>query len=319
MFGTNLAAKQQSATPPYPTTLGGTTVTINGTAAPLLFVSPGQINFQMPSAIGNSEWFNITSATTVVTTAAGSSTPVTFGLGSLPGLFTADRSGCGQAAALNIRSDGSVSVNTASNSAAPGDYVALYGTGFGFSATQPPDGAAAAGAATLQTMPGLTVDENLTASIAYAGLAPTLAGVDQINFQVPAVTRNGCAVPVLASAGLGGPAVTIAVQGGGGKCTDQPIQSYGQISLNKMTNLGSVGVSTTTLEYFSAIFPSGPLFRPPAADPVVFAPDYATPLNATAARIVESAFPLNIRQCAIPGYSHLSAGAIQIQPPTGAP
>ena len=328
VFGSNLALKQQSATPPYPTalggtslggtSLGGTTVTINGTAAPLLFVSPGQINFQMPSAVANSEWFNVSSATIVVTTAAGSSAPVAFGLASLPGLFTADGSGCGQASALNIRADGSVSVNSAANSAAPGDYVALYGTGFGFSATQPPDGMAATGAATLQTMPGVTVDQTLTASIAYAGLAPTLAGVDQINFQVPAATRNGCAVPVLASEGLGGPAVTIAVESGGGKCTDPAIQSYGQISLNKFTNSGPLGTTTTTTqENFSAMFPSGPQFRPPIPDPVVFAPDYGTPLNATMGRVIESAFPLNIRQCVIPGYSHLSAGAIQIQALSG--
>jgi uncharacterized protein (TIGR03437 family) len=319
VFGHNLVEKQQSSTAPYPNTLGGTTVTINGIAAPLLFVSPGQINFQMPSAVANSEWFNITSATIVVTTAAGSSTPVTFGLGSLPGLFTADGSGCGQAAALNIRPDGSVSVNSASNSAAPGDYVALYGTGFGFSTMQLPDGMASAGAVTLQTMPGISVDQSLSASIGYAGLAPTLAGVDQINFQVPAVTRNGCAAPILASAGLGGPAVTIAVQSGGAKCADPPIQSYGQISFSKTTIFGPAGASISTQEFFAATFPSGPLFRRPEAQPVVFAPDYGTPLNTQTARLIESAFFLNVRQCAIPGYSHLSAGAIQIQPPTGAP
>jgi uncharacterized protein (TIGR03437 family) len=319
VFGSNLASKQESATPPYPAALGGTTVTINGTAAPLLFASPGQINFQMPSALANSEWFNVSSATIVVTTAAGSSAPVEFGLASLPGLFTADGSGCGQAAALNIRADGSVSVNSPTNSATPGDYVALYGTGFGFSATQPPDGTAAAGAAALQTMPGVTVDQNLTASIAYAGLAPTLAGVDQINLQVPAATRNGCAVPVLASAGLGGPAATIAVESSGGKCTDPPIQSYGQILLSKSTNSGPLGTTTISQENLFAMFPSGPLFQPPAAQAVVFAPDYATSLNTIGAKAIEAAFPLNIRQCTIPGYSHLSAGTIQIQPPSGDP
>ena len=71
MFGNNLAATQQSATAPYPTMLGGTTATINGTAAPPLFVSPGQVNFQMPSTVANSQWFNIKSATVVVSTAGG--------------------------------------------------------------------------------------------------------------------------------------------------------------------------------------------------------------------------------------------------------
>jgi uncharacterized protein (TIGR03437 family) len=321
VFGSNLAASIQAGTPPYPTTLGGTTVTINGTAAPLLFVSPGQINFQMPSAIANSEWFNVVSAQIVVTTSAGASAPVTFALGPLPGLFTVNGSGCGQAAALNIRAGGGVSVNSASNSAAPGDSVALYGTGFGFSATQPADGTGSPEAATLMSIPGLLVDGSLTPTIAYAGLAPTLAGVDQINFQVPVVTRNGCAVPVLASDGLGGPAVTIAVESGRGQCSDPPTQSYGSISLNRSTISGPVGASTPPpQDNFSAIFPAGPLFRPPVAQPVVFAPDYGTPLNGPAsARLISSAFPLQILQCSIPGYAHLSAGTIQVQPPSGAP
>jgi hypothetical protein len=93
------------------------------------------------------------------------------------------------------------------------------------------------------------------------------------------------------------------------------------ISLNRNTISGPVGASTQPDEdNFSAIFPSGPLFRPSVAQPVVFAPDFGTPLSGpTSARFVSSAFLLNIRQCAIPGYAHLSAGAIQIQPPNGDP
>ena len=72
IFGTNLAAGQQTATPPYPITLGGTSVTFNGIAAPVVFVSSGQVNVQIPSSVTATASLTNT-ASVVVTTAAGSS------------------------------------------------------------------------------------------------------------------------------------------------------------------------------------------------------------------------------------------------------
>src|SRR5205814_5351732 len=56
LFGVNLALATQSASAlPLPTTLAGTQVLVGGTAAPLFYVSPTQINFQMPTeAVGAS-------------------------------------------------------------------------------------------------------------------------------------------------------------------------------------------------------------------------------------------------------------------------
>ena len=48
LFGSGLAKSLQTASVPYPKTLNGVTVTINGTAAPLYFVSTGQINCIVP-------------------------------------------------------------------------------------------------------------------------------------------------------------------------------------------------------------------------------------------------------------------------------
>ena len=49
IFGTNSVSTEQKARPgALPTTLGGITVTINGTPAPLLYVGPAQINGQVP-------------------------------------------------------------------------------------------------------------------------------------------------------------------------------------------------------------------------------------------------------------------------------
>jgi uncharacterized protein (TIGR03437 family) len=124
------------------------------------------------------------------------SAPLTFLLSSArPGFFTVNGSGCGQAAALNIAPTGAVSINSPSNSAAPGDYIALFGTGFGLATSQPSDGVAPTVAAPLPMKPPLLLDNTLTPTPSYAGLAPSLVGVDQVNFQFP--HRRGTVAPCL--------------------------------------------------------------------------------------------------------------------------
>ena len=52
LFGTNLADTQAwAASVPLPTTLGGAQVLVNGAAAPLIYASPSQINFQVPCEV----------------------------------------------------------------------------------------------------------------------------------------------------------------------------------------------------------------------------------------------------------------------------
>lgn len=212
--------------------------------------------------------------------------------------------------------DGTVGLNSPGSSAAPGDYVSLFGTGFGLAAQQPPDGVAVAGAAPLQLVPRLFIDSNPLTSLSYAGLAPTLAGVDQINFQVPASTRNGCSVPVSALQIFGSPSVTISVQSGRGQCVDPPIQSWGQLSLMKSVSYGP-GNSGSTFESFGASFPAGPAAHPPAPEAIAFAPDYVANVTPSGSFAIFTSVPISFHTCAVPGYSNLSAGAIQIQPQSG--
>src|SRR5207244_631715 len=62
VYGENLAGEIRIATQaPLPLFLGGTSLYLNGMAAPLLFVSPTQINFQIPWELAG-----LTSATIVV-------------------------------------------------------------------------------------------------------------------------------------------------------------------------------------------------------------------------------------------------------------
>ena len=66
IYGTNLAAGTAVWGGDFPTTLGGTSVTINGKPAYLSFVSPGQINLQAPDDTATG------AVSVVVTTSAGS-------------------------------------------------------------------------------------------------------------------------------------------------------------------------------------------------------------------------------------------------------
>jgi len=137
IFGTNLATGIAAASSiPLPLQLGHTSVTVGGIAAPLLYVSPTQINLQMPAE-----------GSIVVSTPAGTSspfdpytaTPNTWYAG---GIFSMDGSGCGQGAVLNIGADGELSVNSPINSASPGNWIAIYGTGLA-EFLSPPIGVAA--------------------------------------------------------------------------------------------------------------------------------------------------------------------------------
>src|SRR3989442_766648 len=117
------------AAAPLPRQLGGTRVTWNGVAAPLFYVSPTPINFQVPSPDDTTPGVLVV-AGVVVSTATGNSTPyhASADAWAAAGLFSMDGSGCGQGAILNVAADGSVSLNSAANSASPGDWISVYGT-----------------------------------------------------------------------------------------------------------------------------------------------------------------------------------------------
>jgi|SRR5579883_691145 uncharacterized protein (TIGR03437 family) len=307
IFGLNLAVGTSSAeasSTPLPTMLAGTTVTFDNTKAALLFVSPGQVNAQIPSSL-TTDAGSPSTVSVVVSTSAGSSAAsqvTVFPVG--PGLFTTDASGCGAAAALNVTPDGKISVNSPSNSAAPGDYISLYGTGLGIPSAAPADGNALATADSF-TSSGLIHLDYSTAGIVptYSGLAPTLVGVGQVNFQIPNDTREGCAVPISMEADgkLLSPLVTISISKSRGPCVDPQTQSYGEVWLEKTVASGTSNDGEA--DRFNAVFPAGPGLKMPALQ--VMSPgtniyNFTTPAASS-------------KRCSVAGYSQLSAGTISIQ------
>ena len=179
---------------PLPTTVADTQVLVNGNASPLFFVSPGQIN--LPLSMG------LPTSGTVDVQVLRQSTGQVYGIAELslntasPALFTLTGTGSGQVAAINV-TDGTV--NSSKNPVARGQYVTLFGTGQGFVPNAPPDGQASSGPVPTIYLPQILLAGSLlvpNSGIQYSGLAPSLAGVWQINFQIPATAPTGGAVPI---------------------------------------------------------------------------------------------------------------------------
>jgi serine protease len=188
-FGQKLATRVAEAeVRSLPTALAGTSVRIRdseGTErlAPLFFVSPGQVNYQIPAGVASGlATVTITSGSGQVSTGSINITVVA------PGLFTADSSGQGLAAALvlRVRSDGSQSYepvaryDAAQNRfvAAPIDFGAendqvsliLFGSGF----RHHPD------------LAGVTVSFGEVETPAlFAGRHQFFVGLDQLNLRLP--------------------------------------------------------------------------------------------------------------------------------------
>jgi uncharacterized protein (TIGR03437 family) len=206
IFGYSLANTSASApSVPLTNSLGGTQVTVGGIQAPLLYVSPSQINFQVPWELaGQSQ------ATILVTTAIGNSSAVAVNLGAIaPAVFTANGSGSGQGDVFTLQGQLAVAATPATR----GQYVLIYGTGLGAVANQPATGAPVsdASAVTIQT-PTVTIG-GVQASTNFAGLAPGFVGVYQVNALVPATITPGAAVSLsLSAGGMSSKTVTIAVQ-----------------------------------------------------------------------------------------------------------
>ncbi len=188
-FGSGLAtATQASDTTPLPTTLAGTVVVIKDSAgdernAPLFFVSPNQVNYQIPpEAAHGTTMITIKSGDGKVATRTAQISPLA------PGLFTANASGQGVAAAvvLRIKGDGSQTYEPAAQFdpaqnkfiSLPIDlgpqsdrlFLLLFGTGIRHRGALADVSAKIGG---------------VDATVSYAGTQDNFIGLDQINIELP--------------------------------------------------------------------------------------------------------------------------------------
>jgi uncharacterized protein (TIGR03437 family) len=183
LYGSNLAGTTtQASSLPLPFSLGGVSLTVTDSTgaqlpAPLIYVSPTQINFIVPAgtAVG---------AATFTVTNGGSNTSVTGNVQAVaPTLFSMNGSGSGVAAATAIRTQAGnpqfqfpVPVFTCTGStctSVPIDvgldtpvYLTLYGTGI----------------RSRSSLSNVRVTiHGISLPVLYAGVQPTFAGLDQVN------------------------------------------------------------------------------------------------------------------------------------------
>ncbi len=216
IFGTNLSPSVALASSvPLPTTLAGVSVEINGVPAPLLFVSPGQIDFQIPWQFASDPQVTLT----VVLNGA-SSAPQTFPLVQAgPAIFSVNSQGSGQGA-VQIANTSILAAPTgsipgaATQPASRGGYITIYCTGLGAVSNPPASGAIASAnplSLTLAT-PTVTIG-GAQAAVTFSGLAPGFVALYQVNVQVPQAAPTGSAVPLAMSVnGVSSNTVTIAIQ-----------------------------------------------------------------------------------------------------------
>ena len=249
IFGSNLAASTVVGTSlPLSTSLGGTTVRIGGIAAPLFFVSAGQINAQVP--------WNVATGTgqLTVTSATGTSAAINVTVqDASPGLFSQNAQGRGPGVVQNYVSAQQVPVNTPSTTINPGGIVIIYGTGFGKVANPPADGAAATAAASTLVTPTVTIGGR-SATVQYSGLTPGYVGLYQINAMIPAGTPEGCYLPITVTFGSTvSNTITIGVTNSRVDCNT--VASSGTTG---MTLGGSIGSAALTRSSVQMSLPSIP-------------------------------------------------------------
>jgi uncharacterized protein (TIGR03437 family) len=176
VFGSSLATTTESAqldsSGQLPTQLGGTTVTIDGQAALLIYVSPRQINLVVP------EGTQLGTPAVLVSTINGRVQGTATVRKIAPALFSSNGSGAGPGAILNAvtYAQGPFLVETSENG---GDdkrtRLAVYATGIRLAGESPVRAQARTDSGNALDLP-----------VEYAGPAPGFFGLDQVNVVLPA-------------------------------------------------------------------------------------------------------------------------------------
>jgi len=187
-----------SAVSPVGTSLGGTNVTINGTAAPILYTQADQTNVIVPwGTTGTTASIVVTQGTTVSQTL---SLPVA---AAAPGLFTSG------GAALAWNQDGTL--NSATNAAPAGSVLVLYATGLGQTDPAGQDGSKYGSLVLAETIAPVTATVGGKAAVViYAGSAPgQIAGVMQVEVVVPTGAGTGSVPVVITTSGASSTAAPV--------------------------------------------------------------------------------------------------------------
>lgn len=178
----------------YDGALASTSVQFDGIRAPLIYTSTSQVATIVPYEVTGA------SAQVTVTYQGQTSASVTVAVAaSAPGLFTLGSTGQGQAAAVNQNG----AINTSSTPAAIGSIISLFATGEGQTSPTGSDGKPATAPLPTPNLPvSVTIGGVTVNDLQYVGGATgEVAGLMQINVQIPSGIQTGPAVPVVVQVG----------------------------------------------------------------------------------------------------------------------
>jgi uncharacterized protein (TIGR03437 family) len=184
IFGGNMAAATATAPGnPLPQTLGGVSVMLGNRLLPLFFVSPSQMNFQLPADVQPG------AATLTVVAAGAANVTANFTVvQDAPGLFQQIVNG--QSFALAFHADGTLVTQT--SLAQIGELLTVYGTGFGPTNPARPEGFVVPASPVYSAVDPVTVSAGsgtLTPSATFA-LAGSV-GVDAVQFTLTDPSLSG--------------------------------------------------------------------------------------------------------------------------------
>lgn len=182
IYGSGLAGIASApAVLPLPTAVNGTSVIIGGVEAPLYYVSPGQINAQIPFELTAGNQYQV-----IVNANGALTTPQSIQLtAAVPAILQFNS---GEVVAQH--QDGTLVQD--SSPAAPGEYLTVYLTGLGATDIPVPSGSPSPSnpPANVLDTPVLTLN-NAQVPVIFAGLTPSEVGLYQIDFQVPQPLADG--------------------------------------------------------------------------------------------------------------------------------
>lgn len=196
LVGANFASQglQVAGPLPWPTQLAGVRVTLNNTDAPILSISDTLIQFQCPILSAGAQV-----TLTVEPASGGPSDPLQFVMAeATPGVFIMNATNQG---AVLIAGTADLAMPTTdampSRPANPGEYLSIYANGLGPVQEVVPAGSAAPTDHTIQATDQIVVGiGGVELQPSFAGLAPGLAGLYQVNVQLPPDAVTGDAVPL---------------------------------------------------------------------------------------------------------------------------
>ena len=196
--GTFADSTAVASTVPLPRELADTQVLLNEQPVPLFFVSPTQINYQVPygTPVGSAKpEVLVVRKSTGQILAAGILDPFR---DVSPAFFTATATGRGQISALNEDN----TINGPTNPISRGKVIQMYGTGLGNVAGNPGDGNVAPSDRLINgDKPDVFINgfQVPAANVLFSGLAPGFVGVWQLNVKIPDSVPPGNNISVLVS------------------------------------------------------------------------------------------------------------------------